>query len=964
MNEESLFHLALEKPASERAAFLEQVSAGDAALRQRLECLLEAYLNPGSFLEQPLAKLAGTSEAEFGDRPTKAWTEVSWVPRPPESPPAAPGIGPEAPGSQIGPYKLLQQIGEGGMGVVFMAEQTEPVHRKVALKIIRPGMDSRQISARFEAERQALALMDHPNIAKVLDAGTTNGSRRRETSEALGTLTSSATGRPYFVMELVKGVPITRYCDDQRLTPRERLELFIPVCQAVQHAHQKGVIHRDLKPSNVMIARYDGNPVPKVIDFGVAKAIGSKLTERTLFTEFGSVVGTLEYMSPEQAELNQLDVDTRSDIYSLGVLLYELLTGTTPLETKRLSDSSLLEVLRLIREEEPPRPSTRLSTTAQLPAIAANRGAEPKKLQGLVRGELDWIVMKCLEKDRSRRFETANSLARDLQRYLRDEPVEACPPSTGYRLRKFVRRYKRPVVAAVVVSATLVVGIAGTTWGLVRAEAARQGEAEQRQHAQASAEQALAAQQAAETREAEIQAVLDFVEKKVFAAARPEGQDGGLGHDVTLRRAVEAALPFVARGFTNQPLIEARLRRTLGSVFFDLGQWGTATEQFEEAHALFARQLGADHRDTLTCMNNLGTSYRQLGRLEDARQLHEQTLALLKAKLGPDHPDTLTARNSLAVTYAGLGRYADAAKLHEETLALRRTKFGPDHPETLYTMSNLAITYSEMDRISEALQLHEETLALKRVALGPDHPSTLLTMNHLANCYIWADREADALNLREETLALQTAKLGPDHPATLWTRHNLGASYRNLERNADALRLDQETLALRRAKLGPNHPETLLSLWSLAKDLFNLDRGAEAVATIDDCLRRAVGQRVHKNFPNVAGLRLHYFEEAEDAAGCRATAEIWEKQERTDAASLYQAACCRAVTAKVLRATDSSPATVHQADQEADRAIAWLKQAVAAGYKDVTKLDEDEDLEALRDRADFQKLLAELEGGD
>jgi WD40 repeat protein/serine/threonine protein kinase/Flp pilus assembly protein TadD len=335
----------------------------------------------------------------------------------------------------------VQQIGEGGMGTVWMAQQTEPVKRLVALKVIKPGMDSRQVLARFEAERQALALMDHPNIARVLDAG------------------STATGRPYFVMELVKGVPLTKYCDEHRLTPRERLELFVPVCQAIQHAHQKGIIHRDIKPSNVLVALYDGRPVPKVIDFGVAKATGQQLTEHTLVTGFGAVVGTLEYMSPEQAEINQLDIDTLSDIYSLGVLLYELLTGTTPLEKKRLKQAAMLEVLRLIREQEPPKPSTRLSSTEELPSVAANRGLEPKKLSRLVRGELDWIVMKALEKDRSRRYETANGLAMDVQRYLADEPVLAGPPSTTYRLRKFTRRNRGVLTAATLVSAALVLAV-------------------------------------------------------------------------------------------------------------------------------------------------------------------------------------------------------------------------------------------------------------------------------------------------------------------------------------------------------------------------------------------------------------------------------------------------------------------------------------------------------------------------
>jgi WD40 repeat protein/serine/threonine protein kinase len=415
----SIFGRALEIPTpAERAAYLDQACSGDARLRAEVESLLQAGEEAGGFFDR--LKLP---PAQTIDQPRLA----------------------EGPGTVIGPYKLFEQIGEGGMGLVFVAEQQHPVRRKVALKVIKPGMDTRQVIARFEAERQALALMDHPNIAKVMDGGET------------------ASGRPYFVMDLVKGVPITEFCDRNHLTPRQRLELFMQVCQAVQHAHQKGVIHRDLKPSNVMVGLYEGKPAPKIIDFGVAKAAGPKLTEKTLYTEFGQVVGTLEYMSPEQAQLDNLDIDTRSDIYALGVLLYELLTGTTPLDRKRLKESSLLEMLRTIREEEPPRPSTRLGTTVELPAIAANRGLEPKRLSGLVRGELDWIVMKCLEKERNRRYETANSLARDIERYLNGELVQACPPSVGYRLRKWARRHRPVLLAAAALVAVLVAVALGAT---------------------------------------------------------------------------------------------------------------------------------------------------------------------------------------------------------------------------------------------------------------------------------------------------------------------------------------------------------------------------------------------------------------------------------------------------------------------------------------------------------------------
>jgi WD40 repeat protein/serine/threonine protein kinase/tetratricopeptide (TPR) repeat protein len=432
---------------AERADLLDRECGSDMDLRRRVEALLLAHDAPDSVLDRPFVSPRPAPEA---------------VPAPPTAA-TEPLTAGETEVRLIGPYKLLQPVGEGGMGIVYVAEQTAPVRRRVALKVIKAGMDSRQVLARFEAERQALALMDHPNIAKVLDAGATPD------------------GRPYFVMELVKGVPITQFCDERRLTPLERLVLIIPVCQAVQHAHQKGIIHRDLKPSNVLVGLYDGVPVPKVIDFGVAKATGQKLTEATLFTGFGAVIGTLEYMSPEQAQLDNLDVDTRSDVYSLGVLLYELLTGTTPLDRRRLKEAALVEVLRVIREEDPQRPSTRLSTTAELPSIAACRNVEPRRLSGLLRGELDWIVMKALEKDRNRRYETANSIAADLRRYLDDEPVTACPPSAWYRFRKFARR-NRPALATMSVVAASLVALAALSvlyadrqrrFALDKAEAAR-----------------------------------------------------------------------------------------------------------------------------------------------------------------------------------------------------------------------------------------------------------------------------------------------------------------------------------------------------------------------------------------------------------------------------------------------------------------------------------------------------------
>jgi serine/threonine protein kinase/tetratricopeptide (TPR) repeat protein len=1026
----SIFLAALERPADEWSAFLDQACGDNPELRERVDQLLGAHQAMGS-IQGGGAEPPATTVAAITERP----------------------------GTTIGPYKLLEEIGEGGMGTVWMAQQTAPVKRVVAIKLIKPGMDSKQVLVRFAGERQALALMDHPNIAKVLDAGTIPfqisdfRSRIEPTAADLKSEISHlkseiSRGRPYFVMELVKGVPITRYCDEHRLTPRQRLELFVPVCQAIQHAHQKGVIHRDIKPSNVLVALYDDKPVPKVIDFGVAKATGPQLTEQTLQTGFGAVVGTVEYMSPEQAGFNQLDIDTRSDIYSLGVLLYELLAGSPPFSRKELEKAGVLEMLRVIREDEPSKPSTKLSTAEGLPTLAANRGTEPAKLTKLVRGELDWIVMKALEKDRSRRYETANGLAHDIEHYLHDEPVAAGPPSTAYRFRKFVRRNKGPVLAASLVLLALVIGVIGTTLGLFRAKQQRRIAEENEQKAVAAAEAEKKAKETAETRETETKAVLDFVQNKVFAAARPERQEGGLGREVTLRQAVDAALPFVDKSFKNQPLIEARLRMTLGSSFWYLGDATMASEQFRVARMLFSQHLGPDHADTLSSMNNLANSYSDLGRDTDALKLREETLALRKVKLGLDHPQTLGSMNNLALsycyvgryaealklneetlalrkvklglndpntffsmhnlamTYAALGRHADARRLNEETLALRKVKLGPNHPDTLKSMTQLAFNYHALGRYSDALKLNEETLALKKVKLGPNHPDTLGSMTNLALTYAALGRHADALKLHEETLVLQKAKLGRDHKHTLGSMVNLASvfcdlgrhgealklyeaalpvmkakipddsftfscmeglanCYGALGRHADALKLHEETLALRKAKLGPDHPDTLMSMRGRAETLAKLDRGAEAVPITDECLKRAAGKVVDPLLiPGVLEVRLRHFEKSKDAAGCRATAEMWEKLNRADADRLYTAARFRAVTAAVIRGTDlKSVLRTKDAEPEADRAMAWLTQAVAAGYKNAAHMKEDKDLDALRDRVDFKKLVAGLDAG-
>jgi serine/threonine protein kinase/TPR repeat protein len=561
MNEETVFHLALEKPPGDRPALLDQVCKADAELRSRVERLLAEHEGGESFiLDTPPANLGATIDSPITEQP----------------------------GTVIGPYKLLQHIGEGGMGVVFMAEQTDPLQRTVALKIIKPGMDTRQVIARFEAERQAVAMMDHPNIAKVLDAGATDS------------------GRPYFVMELVKGLPITRYCDEKHLPLCGRLESFIQVCQAVQYAHQKGIIHRDIKPNNVLVAEYDNRAVPKVIDFGMAKATAQKLTERTMFTEFGQVFGTMEYMSPEQSKFNQLDIDTRSDIYSLGVLLYELLAGSTPFEGKRLHEAAFDEMLRIIREEEPQKPSTRLSSLSlreragvreSAASIAANRHTEPARLSKDVQGELDWIVMKALEKDRNRRYETASGLAADVERHLHDKPVEAGSPSAIYRFRKFAGRNKAALITATVVAASLVAGTAVSTWQAVRATQAPRT-------VEAGLARETTLRRAAEAREKVAQAKILY-ENKQFDE-------------------VEKLLNSIPADLLSPDSTHARMRRLLGTL-------DCLHERWEEACANFTVLLQVNGLDTrlVNTMDYLryGPVLLMLGDTTRYKQFQEQITA-------------------------------------------------------------------------------------------------------------------------------------------------------------------------------------------------------------------------------------------------------------------------------------------------------------------------------------------------
>jgi serine/threonine protein kinase/tetratricopeptide (TPR) repeat protein len=951
-DEAAIFNVARQIDAPEvRRLYLEQACAGDRELQLRLERLLHVHDEDRGFLEAPALGAPTTAE----DRIV------------------------EGAGTQIGPYKLLEKIGEGGFGKVFMAEQTQPVRRMVALKIVKPGMDTQQVIARFESERQALALMAHPNIAQIIDGGATES------------------GRPYFVMELVRGVPITEFCDKNHLPAAERLKLFISICHAIQHAHYKGLIHRDIKPSNVMVTLHDGTPVVKIIDFGVAKATAQKLTEKTLFTAFGQMIGTPAYMSPEQAEMSGLDIDTRSDIYSLGVLLYELLTGTTPLDAVKLREAGFAEMQRLIREEEPPRPSTRLSSLGDSATIlAGNRATDPKHLARLLAGDLDWIVMKALEKDRNRRYVSPGSFAEDVERYLRRDAIIARPPSALYRLRKLAQRHRAAVLTVAAMVAALLVGTAVATWQAIVATGAKYD-------AVVAAAAEKDAKQTAEAKEAESRAVLDFVERRVFAAARPEGQAGGLGHDVSLRRALQAALAAVDKSFVDQPLVEARVRRTLGNSFLYLSDARTAAEQHERARSIYLGLFGPDDPKTMTSTSDLANSYRAFGRYPESLRLHEDTLARRRAQLGPDHADTLASMNNVANLHDDLGDRAKALSLREETLKRRRATLGAEDPDTLGSMRNLANSYARFNRYDEAIQLEEEALARAKATLGEDHPDTLAIRMNLAISYADVHRYADALKLQEDTLALYKKKLGPfhretfvamqnvakcladldrhkeaaqlleetlklqkehlpaDHPDFAQTTYSLALRYSSLKRYADSLKLHEEAWVLRKRMLGAEHHDTLYSMWGVAYNLLMLNRGAEAVPIIDECLRLARGKAKNPVFSGLADKRLRYFEQATDAAGCRTTAELWETFEFRDPGSLYNAARFRAVTAAVFRATDKSAEGAKQADAEADRAMAWLQSAVATRYRDAGKLKEDKDLNILRDRADFKKLLADLE---
>jgi len=774
-DEEAIYYEATGKTGEEREAYLHAACGQNTALLARVRALLKAREIRDGFLES-----------------------APWDPAIILDPPVLT----EGPGTVIGRYKLLEKIGEGGMAVVYMAEQEQPIRRKVALKIIKLGMDTRQVIARFEAERQALAMMDHPHIAKVLDAGATE------------------TGRPYFVMELVQGVSITEYCDRNSLGTKDRLGLFIQVCHAVQHAHQKGVIHRDIKPSNVLVTHHDGRPVPKVIDFGIAKATNQRLTEKTLFTRYAHLIGTPVYMSPEQAELSDVDIDTRSDIYSLGVLLYELLTGMPPFSEEQLRRAGYLEMQRVIREQEPVKPSTKISTLGDISTeIAKCRGSTPDLLRKAIRGDLDWIVMKSLEKDRTRRYDSTAQLLGDVQRHLDHQPVLAGPPTAWYQARKSLQRHRTLAVVVTGAAVLVLTGLLVSTALYLQAEEARGNEVAAR---------------------AQAQTVTDFLTQDLLASVFPER---ARNQEVTVRYILENASRDLEGRFAGSPLAEAQIRETLGLTYQKMGDYAAAEPHLQRVLAIRRKHLGEEHLATLASLKDLGALYSAWGRYQQAEPLLTRVFDARRNVLGAEHRDTLESMSDLAWQYLNEARFQEGMALAAQALEAGRRVLGEEDPITLRSMNSLALGYVTTMQYSQAESLASRGYEISRRVLGEEHETTLLLANVLSWAWMSADKSDSAAELAARTVEIGRRIVGEEHQITIWAMSNLGAAYLQQGRPEEAAPLLSRSFELATRHGGEDHAGTVF----LGLRLAGLYRAQERYREHEGLLIRlvAASRRTH-----------------------------------------------------------------------------------------------------------------------
>jgi serine/threonine protein kinase len=1012
MTERELFLQALEIPdPADRAAFLDRACAGQSDSRARVDQLLLAHEQAGAFLAQP------DSASGAASLKTQAYE-----PEPSQA---------DAAGMLIaGKYKLLQRIGQGGMGSVWMADQLEPVKRRVAIKLIRAERDgSHTILSRFEAERQAIALMDHPNIAKLLDAGTTE-------AEPVGLFRSA---RPYFVMELVKGVPLTAFCDEHKLSIPERLSLFMQICGAVQHAHQKGIIHRDLKPTNILVEMHDDKPVPKVIDFGLAKALsGQPLTEHTLFTAFGTVAGTPLYMAPEQAKFNAIDIDTRADIYALGVILYELLTGSTPIERATLKKAALDEIMRLIRESEPPTPSKRISASASKPIVAANRHAEPAKLGRFVKGELDWIVMKALAKERDRRYETANGLAKDIERFLNHEPVRAGPPSASNRLRKFVERNRGQVIAASFALLALLAGITATTLGLIRAREAASAERHAREQER---EQRANAEKARDRTRQVLDAMTSSITKDSLASQKEISEDqkkflnevlsyyhelaADKTNDEASRARTAAAAYRVAMiearlGWKEQSIVAFRMARdgyakltsdfpaiaayrvdlarnhnNVANVLDELGKHSEAEEEYRKALATLEKLAAdfpavPDYKKYLAIGHtNLGKLRRKLGKPSSAEKEYRVAIAMLE-RLTADFPAVPEYGRFLAGSHASVGwllrdlaKRSDAEEHYRKAISIQERLIA-HFPTMSDCRRDLASSHNDLGLLLVDQGKHSEGEEECRRALAiyakltTDFPAVLdyrmefaRTHNNLGLLLANVGKRAEAEEEYHGAIAAHQ-KLATDFPTVpiykrelARSRNNLGELLVALMRKSEAEEEYRKALVIREKLVTdfPAIPDYRLELGDTHSDLGNLLMALKRQPEADEEYGKAliIRKKLVSDFPATRQyqtvLSATYYARASARLNAgqviEAIAEVAEctKSSNWNAENWYDFACVYAI---------ASGKNVQKKQEYSDRAMELLNKAVKEGYADAAHMKEDSDLDSLRQRDDFKRLLADL----